>query len=230
METQKSSKFNYLESNRKVFLQIGFIIALAIVLVAFEWQTTGKNAFALDKAAMPANFDQEIAVITVQKEKPPPPKKKQEFEVVEDEKEVDDVVVIDVETSMSEKVDSFAHIPEYEEPEVKDDIDNKIYGVPQDEPCFPGGLPKLYQYLRNHINYPSQAHELNVQGKVFVSFVVEKDGSISNIEIQRGLGHGCDKEAIRVISNMPKWKPGRQMNIPVRTSFQLPISFILEAN
>jgi protein TonB len=228
METPKKFKSNDLESNRKVFLQIGFVIALAIVLVAFEWKSTGIKIPELVNASADANFDQDIAIITIQEEEPPPPKKKQEFKMVDDTKEVDDKVKIDTETSMNEILDSFDPIPEYEEPEVKDDIEEKLHFAPEEQPQFPGGWTKMYEYLYNNLHYPQQASELNVEGMVFVTYVVEKDGRITHVKIKRGLGYGCDEEAIRVIKEMPKWSPGRQMDRPVRTQFLLPVKFSLK--
>ena len=83
------------------------------------------------------------------------------------------------------------------------------------------------KYLHNNMKYPLQAKELGIQGKVFLSFVVEKDGSVTDVSLLRGIGGGCDEEAIRVVKNMPKWIPGKQRNIPVRVRFNLPVNFRL---
>ncbi len=92
-------------------------------------------------------------------------------------------------------------------------------------PSFPGGKKALYSFIFSRFNYPQEAVKNNVQGKVYLHFVVEPDGSVSHVKVLRGIGGGCDKEAIRVVKNMPKWKPGIQKGKPVRVSFNLSIKF-----
>ena len=94
-------------------------------------------------------------------------------------------------------------------------------------PSFPGGDKKLREYLENNLKYPSQAREAGIAGRAFVTFVVEKDGSITDVKLLRGIGGGCDEEALRVVKAMPLWIPGKQRNIPVRVQFNLPIKFTL---
>lgn len=103
----------------------------------------------------------------------------------------------------------------------------KIYTFVEEYPQFPGGDAERINYLRDNLKYPSLAKETGIQGAVYVTFVVEKDGSISNISIIRGIGGGCDEEALRVVSAMPKWNPGRQNGKEVRVQFNMPITFKL---
>ena len=105
---------------------------------------------------------------------------------------------------------------------------NVIYVAAEMMPEFPGGQAELMKYLSSNIRYPSIAMEENIQGRVIASFVVEIDGKISNIEIVRGLGGGCDEEVIRIIKNMPKWKPGKNRGETVRVKFALPVKFSLQ--
>lgn len=98
---------------------------------------------------------------------------------------------------------------------------------PDQQPVFPGGTAALFNYLHDNIKYPSLVKETNIQGTVFVNFIVERDGSVSNVKILRPVSGGCDEEAIRVIKNMPLWKPGLQHGKPVRVSFNLPVKFVL---
>jgi len=102
-----------------------------------------------------------------------------------------------------------------------------IFTVVESMPGFPGGDHAIIKYLGNNINYPEMARESGIQGRVFVTFVVEKDGQVSNVKVLRGIGGGCDEEAIRVVQQMPNWIPGKQRNIPVRVQFNLPIRFVL---
>ena len=98
--------------------------------------------------------------------------------------------------------------------------------VVENMPEFPGGRKNLMNYLAKNIKYPEEALKAKIEGRVFVNFIVEKDGSISHVKVLRGIGHGCDKESVRVVENMPRWKPGEQKGQPVRLSFNLPIKFV----
>jgi protein TonB len=122
------------------------------------------------------------------------------------------------------------------EVEVKDEgpkvietpVQAEIFTVVEEQPGYPGGEEARISYLQQNIKYPEEAKELGIQGKVFVTFVVEVDGSISDVRVLRGIGGGCDEEAIRVVRSMPKWVPGKQRGVPVRVQFNLPIKFTLQ--
>ena len=103
----------------------------------------------------------------------------------------------------------------------------KVFTVVKKMPEFPGGRKNLLNYLAKNIKYPEEARKAKIQGRVFVNFIIEKDGSITHIKILRGIGHGCDKEAIRVVKNMPRWIPGEHEGKPVRFSYNLPLKFTL---
>ena len=105
--------------------------------------------------------------------------------------------------------------------------ESQIFTVVETMPEFPGGDSALYRYLGEKIHYPDSARANGIQGRVFVTFVIEKDGSVSDVRILRGIGGGCDEEALRVIQNMPKWIPGKQRGKPVRVQYNLPIKFSL---
>ncbi len=116
-------------------------------------------------------------------------------------------------------------IPEPEEPKAPE---AEIFTVVEEMPEFPGGPSEMMKFLANNLTYPEQARRQKIEGRVFVNFVVEKDGAVSNVTILRGIGAGCDEEAIRVVELMPKWTPGYQRGQAVRVSFNLPIKFALE--
>lgn len=103
-----------------------------------------------------------------------------------------------------------------------------VIQVVEVEPQFEGGLEALYKYLAENIKYPEQAKSDGIQGRVFVRFVIEADGSVTNAQVLRGIGGGCDEEALRVVEAMPKWTPGMQQGKPVRVQFNLPITFKLQ--
>ena len=110
--------------------------------------------------------------------------------------------------------------------EVEDDA---IFVVVENNPEFPGGSDSLYAYIARNIRYPEAAKKEKIEGRVFVTFVIEKDGQVSSAKILRDIGGGCGEEAIRVVKSMPKWKPGTQNGQPVRVQFNLPVSFQLQA-
>ena len=107
---------------------------------------------------------------------------------------------------------------------------DSIYNIVEVMPEFPGGVDKMAKYLSENISYPEEAKDKGISGRVFISFVIEKDGSVSNIELMRKIGGGCDEEAVRVVKAMPKWKPGLMKGKPVRVHYVLPINFKLEEN
>ena len=111
-----------------------------------------------------------------------------------------------------------------------DEVDNDetVFNVVEVDPEFPGGMEALYKYLSENIRYPEQAKNEKIQGRVFISFVVEKDGSITDAKVIRGIGGGCDEEGLRVVNAMPKWTPGKQLGKAVRVQFNLPINFKLQ--
>ena len=104
--------------------------------------------------------------------------------------------------------------------------ESEVFAVVEEMPKFPGG--NVQKWISKHIKYPMIAQENNIQGKVFVQFVIEKDGSVSNVKVTRSVDPSLDKEAIRVIQSMPKWTPGKQRQKPVRVSFTVPINFQLQ--
>jgi protein TonB len=225
METKKSSKAD-LESKKFIFRQIGFIIALAVIFLAFEWKTYEKTVEDLGAREV-VDIPEEIVPITEQKVKPPPPpppKQVVKINVVEDDIEIEDEIIIDAEATEDTEMEEYIPI-EVEEEEVEE---AQIFMVVESMPEFPGGEVSLQKYLYENIKYPQMAKESGIQGRVFVTFVVEKDGSVTDVRVLRGIGGGCDEEAIRVVQNMPKWNPGKQRGKPVRVQFNLPIKFTLQ--
>lgn len=111
--------------------------------------------------------------------------------------------------------------------EKKVSVDDEVFVVVEEQAEFPGGMDSLYAYIVKNLKYPEQAKEKGIQGRVFVQFVIEKDGSISNVKILRGIGGGCEEAAVEMVKNMPKWKPGKQRGKPVRYQYVLPIKFEL---
>jgi protein TonB len=111
---------------------------------------------------------------------------------------------------------------------IEQKVEAEVFLIVEEPPTFPGGDAALYKWLGENLKYPEEAKELGIQGRVFVSFVVEPDGTPSNVVVKRGIGGGCDEEAIRIVKAMPKWSPGKQRGQPVRVQFNLPIKFTLQ--
>jgi protein TonB len=225
MEIKKSPKAD-LENKKTLFFEIGLIIALLIVFAAFEYKSYDKQTIDLSQRAV-EDIPEEIIPITEQKVKPPPPpppKQVTQIKIVEDDVEVDDEIDIDVEADEDMVMEEY--IPPEEEEEAIDEAE--IFTVVESMPEFPGGMGELMKYLGTSIKYPPLAKESGIQGRVFINFVVEPNGAISNVKVLRGIGGGCDEEAMRVVENMPRWNPGKQRGKAVRVSYNLPVKFTLQ--
>lgn len=105
---------------------------------------------------------------------------------------------------------------------------NQVLIVVEEMPSFPGGIPALFAFVSQELRYPEEARKKRVEGKVLMMFVVERDGSISDIKVIRGIGSGCDQEAVRVVQQMPPWKPGQHGGKPMRVQYSLPVTFKLQ--
>ena len=226
MEKKKTEKAD-LENKKGLFLQIGLVITLAGVLAAFEWKTYD----AVDMSGLgrvTEDFEEEIVIQTEQTPPPPPPPPPQEIitelEIVADDKEIENEVEISAEADERVAIEVYI-APVVEEEEEYEE--QQIFQVVEDPPGFPGGDEARMRYLQDNIRYPAIAREAGIQGTIFISFVVERDGSITDVQVLRGIGGGCDEEAIRVVRNMPRWTPGKQRGRPVRVQFTMPIRFTL---
>lgn len=208
--------------------QIGLIIALSVVLLAFEWKTYDVRSF--DNFNSPAfEPESDLVIQTVQKKKiPPKPKPKPQITMLKEiaNDEIDDDIIVDAEIGEDD--------PNPEPPEVDLPEEEPVNETPIYNPggafgaSFPGGEAALITYLAANIKYSETARELGISGKVYISFVVERDGSISSIEVERGLPGGLSEEAVKVIRNMPRWKPATQNGVPVRVKMVVPINFKLQ--
>ena len=226
MEEKKSPKAN-LENKKLLFTQIGLIISLLLAWMVFEFKSYDKREIDTSLLSREIAVDEEMVEITKQDEpKPQPmemPKQTTQLEIVQDDVEVEDIN-INAEIEQNEVVEEYV-APEIEEEEV---VEQEIFQIVEEMPAFPGGEQKLMEYVGKNIKYPQIARESGIQGRVFVGFVVEPDGSVSNVKLLRGIGGGCDEEAMRVIKNMPRWKPGKQRGKAVRVSYQIPVMFRLQ--
>ena len=224
METKKSNRAD-LEKRRLMFTQIGLIVSLALAWMVFETKSYGKQEIRTFDGTTEAIPD-DLVPVTVQ-EKPQPiekPKVVNMITVVDNNEEIESEIDIDVNVKEDEPIEPTIPIDIIEE-EIVEEVP---FIIVENMPTFPGGEKKMMEYVAKNVKYPQLAKEVGTQGRVFVSFVVEKDGSITNVTILRGIGSGCDEEAMRVVKSMPKWNPGLQCGRAVRVSCNLPINFKLQ--
>lgn len=227
MEVKKTPKAD-LESKKTVFLQIGLVVVLSLVLVAFEWTSTDVNVdFSLQEEDI--EVEEEIIPITRQEEvkpppPPPPPAVADILNIVEDDVELDEELeIMDTEMSQDDIVDFSNLVFEEETRE-----EGEIFMIVEEMPEFPGGPEALQRYLSQSVRYPVIAQENGIQGRVYIQFVINQNGEVTNATILRGVDPSLDREALRVVEAMPKWKPGKQRNRPVRVSYTVPINFVLQ--
>ena len=226
MEAKKTPKAD-LENRRGLYLEIGLVVIMAVALVAFEWKNYDQEQIeVVQRTAIDEVED--VIIQTQQEELPPPPPPEQpevttELNVIEDDAESQNEVDMSSFARQEEATNIEITPVKIEQEEEEEDV--QIFTVVENDPEFPGGKEALYKYLRDNIKLPQLARDNNITGIVYVTFVVERDGSISNPRILRGIGGGCDAEAVRVIKSMPKWIPGKQRGKPVRVQFNLPVRF-----
>lgn len=231
MEVKKSPKAD-LEKGKTMSVLMGFIVGLAVLFVGFEWST--KDVMVVDETEQVQDVIAEEEIeITRQENTPPPPPPPAAPAVAEVLTVVDDdVELADVEIASSEDDASAAQAETYVAPVVEEEEEEEaaqqIFTVVEKQPEFPGGMAELMKFLAKSIKYPVIAQENGIQGRVVCSFVVNRDGSIVDIQVMRGVDPSLDKEAVRVIGTMPKWKPGEQRGKPVRVRFILPVQFRLQ--
>jgi protein TonB len=216
MEPKKNPEVS-LEKKKGLFFQIGLVAALLIVLVAFEWKSYEKVEYNLGQLNLD-DMEEEIIPITQQEEKPPPPPPPppEVIEIIEDDEEIENEAEVE-DTESDEDV----------EIEIEEEDDEEFFMVVENMPEFPGGDLGLMKYIQKNVKYPAIAKEYNITGKVYVSFIVDRSGSVTNVKIVRGVDKNLDAEAMRVVKSLPKYKPGKQRGKSVRVMFTIPINFTL---
>jgi protein TonB len=225
MELKKNPKVD-LRKYSGIFLEVGFVLSLGIMLLAFNITQRDKMAGDLGELEN-VMAEEEIIPITRQQEitpppPPEPPKATEVLNIVEDDVEIEDELEIeDTEADASTAVQIVEIEEEAEEEEAQ------VFFIVENMPEFPGGDLELRKHIAQNVQYPEIAKENGIQGRVFVQFVVNQKGEIEQVKVVRGVDPALDREAGRVISSLPKWKPGSQRGKPVRVSFTVPINFQL---
>jgi len=222
METKKSKKAD-VQKFTGLFFNMGLSMSLGVVLFAFEFKTYDDQLIKV-LSAVP-NEMEILPEIPITVQPPPPPPIEQP--VI---KEVDNEVEIDAQLEVIFEVEYF-EAPKFEDytiPEPKGEDADTIFEVVETSPTPAGGMEQWNTYLRKNLKYPNQAKRMGIEGTVYVSFVVNTDGSIQDVAILRGIGAGCDGEAMRVVRMAPNWNPGKQRGRAVRVKMSLPIRFKLQ--
>lgn len=227
MEIKKSPKAD-LENKRSLFTLVGLVLALGFTYICFEWTNTeamvaDANTFNEemynDSEELPPPSEQNEPPQEVKPQTPPPPQIVTEIKVVENDKVTKEIEIRGPEDD--NKPLEQAPPPPEDEPEDTEEI----FTIVEKKADFPGGTAKLMEFLKKELNYPQVAIDNNIQGRVYVEFVVNKDGSIQDVKVARGVDPSLDNEAIRVVKKMPKWTPAEQRGKTCRSRFTLPVLF-----
>jgi len=226
MKAKKSPQAD-LENKKPIFLQVGFVIALGLAFLAFEWSSTDSD---LSRYDFPDDVipSEDIIPVTIQEEAkpklPPPLKPIDVLIIVEDDTELKETLEIENSEMTEDMSIDFSNIPDI----VEDNDDSIIFIRVEEMPEFPGGMAALGRYIAENVRYPAIAQENRIQGRVYVTFVVNKQGVVQDVAISRGVDPALDKEALRVINSLPNWKPGKQREKPANVRYTVPINFKLQ--
>lgn len=223
MEAKKTPEAD-LTKRTGMFMNFGLAISVGLVLFAFEYKSYDRGDLK-DLGQVSDDFEELLDIpITEQPPPPPPPIEQPIIQEIPDEVEIEEKIEVNFDLDVKEetviKEVIIADAPVVEKAD-------EIFDVVENAPMPPGGMEGWNQYLSKNLKYPTQARRMGIEGTVYVVFVVNTDGSIQDVAILRGIGGGCDEEALRVVSNAPKWEPGKQRGRPVRVRMRLPIRFKL---
>ncbi|MGB0165477.1 MAG: energy transducer TonB [Luteibaculum sp.] len=218
-----------LEKKRPQFFLLGFVVALSAALMVLEYRGTEEKTPICKGDFFEASLIPIEQIPIARIEKPVPPKPKVNLS--------DQFKISDEPVTQASDADQL--VPNIPEPPVNlpimgpiadlDTTTEEVIHTQVDKmPQFPGGVEKLYEFLGKNIKYPSMALDGGIQGVVYVTFVVEKDGSVSDPKVLRGIGGGCDEEALRVVRKLPKWEPGEQRGRKVKVQYNVPVRFRLK--
>ena len=229
MEVKKSKKAS-LENKRLLFVEIGMVAALLVVWGAFSWTSRDKDTAMFDDVNQEL-IEEEIIPITQDTPPPPPETPKipilsDQIDIVDDDITVDDDMLLNLEDDANMGVEIMDYVEEVEEEEVEEEA--IPFQLVEEKPSFNGGdANEFSKWVNSRLVYPEIAKENGVQGRVTLRFTVNADGTVSNVKVLRGVDSSLDKEAVRVVSSSPKWKPGRQRDRAVKVTYTFPVIFQL---
>lgn len=208
----------------RLFGAVALVFTLLFVIWAFEYKTYDDTGM-VDLGQVEDDFE-DIMEIPPTEQPPPPPPKVQLPEIVEipDEEEIEEDIEVELDVEVTEET-VIEDIVFEEEPE--EEAVDEVFTIVENQPEFPGGMAAFYKYVGDNMDYPSQARRMGIEGRVYVQFVVDTDGSVTEVKAVKGIGAGCDEEAERVLREAPKFKPGKQRGRSVKVRMVLPIIFKL---
>jgi protein TonB len=229
MEIKKSAKAS-LENKRLLFTEIGFVIALLVVYGAFEYSSKEKAASILDGDNQIVEVED---MVPITQETPPPPPEapkipilSDQIDIVDDEIKVDDDMFMNLEDNANMGVEIMDYVEETKEEVVEEEA--IPFQLVEEKPSFNGGdANEFSKWVNSKLVYPEIAKENGVQGRVTLQFTVNADGTVSNVKVLRGVDSSLDKDAVRVVSSSPKWKPGKQRDRAVKVTYTFPVIFQL---
>jgi periplasmic protein TonB len=228
MEPKKTSSAD-VHTKSFLFFNIGLVASLSLTILAFNYKVPD-NAEKVEMTNQ-SNLIEEIIEPPVTEQLPPPPPQLTQPEVVEvpNEEVIEEEIKInmDIETHVDQRIADAA--PIMVQPVIVEEKEDphQIFTIVEEIAVPVGGLTVFYDYVKENLRYPAPAKRMEIEGRVFVQFIVEKDGSITDVQAIKGIGGGCDEEAVRVVEHGSKWKPAKQRGKPVRQRMVLPITFIL---
>ena len=216
-----------LERYRVLHLGIGYVLSLLIVIIAFEWKFYDDSSLVNLSNDFNGLFEETFDIPITEQPPPPPPSKSSYVELIEvpDIEEIEEDIQINLDIEITEEM--VVEEMEIEFTEIEEEIADEIFAIVEQNPKPIGGYEAFYAYIFKNIKYPRIALASSVEGKVFVQFVVNKNGELTDFEVVKGVGFGCDEEAVRVLQSAPNWIPGKQRGKPVKVRIVIPIKFIL---
>ena len=229
MEIKKSAKAS-LENKKLLFTEIGLVLALLVVFGAFEYSSKEAKVAALEDTTEMAEVEEMVAI---QNEPPPPPPEAPNIPVLSDQIDIvdDEIKVDDLFVSLEDDANTGVEIMDYKEEEVKEEeVEEEAipFQLVEEKPSFNGGdANEFSKWVNSKLVYPEIAKENGVSGRVTLQFTVEADGRVTNVKVLRGVDESLDKEAVRVVSSSPKWKPGKQRDRAIKVTYTFPVIFQL---
>lgn len=226
METKKTEKAD-LTKKTALFFSIGLVVSMMTAVMAFEYAE--KDDTAVKDLSKNQNVFEETIEVPPTEQPPPPPPKIQQPEIIEvpDDKEIEEEIEINMDNEITEETK--IEVITIQPTEIAKEDPNEIFLVVEESAAPKGGMGAFYEYIGKKLQgkYPAQARRMGIEGKVFVEFVINKDGSIQDVKAIKGIGAGCDELAEKIIREAPPWSPGKQRGKPVRQKMVLPIVFKL---
>jgi periplasmic protein TonB len=223
MEAKKTDSAD-LTKKSGFFLSIGLLVTMVLVVTAFEWKQYEDSLVDLQGKNM--NTFEEVMEVPPTEQPPPPPPQVQQPQVVEvpDEEEIKEDIKVNLDVEVTDQTKIEEIVVQAAEPEEESD---QIFTIVEESATPKGGMAAFYKYVSDKIKYPPQARRMGIEGRVFVEFVIGKDGTLTEVRAIKGIGAGCDEEAVRIVQSAPAWNPGKQRGKPVKQRYTLPIIFKL---